>query len=50
MYTFMPPASPDPGCSIGEVCRERKATRRISDILYPSSLCARNCISIKHYS
>src|SRR6478609_2228813 len=30
-YTFIPPASPEPGCSMGEVCRERKATRRISD-------------------
>jgi hypothetical protein len=28
MYTFMPPASPVPGCSSGEVCTERVAIRR----------------------
>ena len=27
-YTFMPPLSPEPGCSSGEVCSEITATRR----------------------
>ena len=27
-YTFMPPASPVPGCANGEVCTETSATRR----------------------
>jgi hypothetical protein len=46
-YTFIPPASPEPGCSMGEVCRERNATRRISDTVPLSSA---DCASIKHYS
>lgn len=28
MYTFIPPASPLPGCAHGEVCTDNTATRR----------------------
>src|SRR6478609_8556157 len=31
----MPPASPEPGCSMGEVCSDRKATRLITDMALP---------------